>query len=109
MYFNFSETNIAAIHKIIKAHNNVTILYYSDMCGHCIQLKPVWSKICTKCVKSPDVVIINVEQANLNHLDAKYRRGIEGFPTIIKYDKGKKLSEYQGNRTMADIAKFIKK
>jgi thiol-disulfide isomerase/thioredoxin len=109
MYYNLTETNIAAIHRIIKEHNNVTILYYSDMCGYCIALKPVWAKVCKKCEKSPEVAIINVENNNIKHLDAKYRKGIGGFPTIIKYDKGKKIAEYEGNRTMADIGKFIKK
>jgi thiol-disulfide isomerase/thioredoxin len=109
MYYNLAQSNKVDIDKIIKAHGNVTILYYSDMCGHCIQLKPVWAKICKKIATSHDIIIINVEANNLNQLKPKYRSGINGFPTILKHNKGKRVAEYQGNRTMADIVRFIKK
>lgn len=109
MYHNLTQINKADIDKIIKESTNVTVLYYSDMCGHCIQLKPVWAKICKKFAKSLDVVIINVESSNIQHLKAKYRDGISGFPTILKYNKGKRVSEFQGNRNMTDIGKYIKK
>jgi len=109
MYYNLTQINKTAINNIIKKHNNVTILYYSNMCGHCIHLKPVWSKICKKSTKSIYEVIINVENNNITHLKAKYKKNISGYPTIMKYNKGKFVSEYQGNRNKTDLCKFIKK
>lgn len=109
MYYNLTQINKAGIDKIIKTRANTTILYYSDMCGYCIQLKPVWAKICKKCAATQDIIIINVEANNINHLKPKYRKGISGFPTIVKFNKGRRVSEYQGNRTMVDIGKFVKK
>jgi thiol-disulfide isomerase/thioredoxin len=104
-YYLNLHNNKEVIDRII-ACDNVVILYYSDMCGHCIQLKPTWDKLCNSTKNKKDIIIVNVEANNIEHLPAKYKKNIEGYPTIIKYSHGKK-SEYNGNRELADMKKFI--
>lgn len=103
-YLNFDNKN--EVNDSIISGNNVVILYYSDMCGYCIQLKPTWDKLCNSIKNKKDIIVVNVEANNFEHLPAKYKKNIDGYPTIIKYSKGKK-SQYEGNREYADMKKFI--
>ena len=106
MFYYLNLHNKKAVNDVIVSSHNVVILYYSDMCGHCIQLKPAWNKLCNSIKNKKDITIVNVEANNFEHLPEKYRENIEGYPTIIKYSRGKKR-EYKGNRELADMKKFI--
>jgi thiol-disulfide isomerase/thioredoxin len=106
MFYYLNLHNKKAVNDVLDSSENVVILYYSDMCGHCIQLKPAWNKLCNSIKNKKDITIVNVEANNFEHLPEKYKKNIEGYPTIIKYSRGKK-SEYKGNREMADMKKFI--
>lgn len=106
MFYYLNVDNKKEVIDTIIASNNLVILYYSDMCEHCIQLKPTWNKLCDSIKNKKDITIINVEENNIVYLPEKYKKNIQGYPTIIKYSRGKK-SEYEGNRELADLKKFI--
>jgi thiol-disulfide isomerase/thioredoxin len=106
MFYYLDLHNNKEVNDVIVSSNNLVILYYSDMCGHCIQLKPTWNKLCDSIKNKKDITIINVEANNFEHLPEKYKKNIVGYPTIIKYSRGKK-SEYNGTRELADLKKFI--
>lgn len=106
MLYYLNLHNKKEVNDSIISGNNVVILYYSDMCGYCIQLKPTWDKLCNSIKNKKDIIVVNVEANNFEHLPAKYKKNIDGYPTIIKYSKGKK-SQYEGNREYADMKKFI--
>ena len=108
MFYNLNIENKKDINKNILTHDNVVILYYSDMCGYCIQLKPIWNKLCNSIKNNNSVIIVNVEYNNFKYLRAKYKKNIMGFPTIIKYSRYKKHSEYSGRRELKDMKKFVK-
>jgi len=55
------------------------------------------------------VVIINAEFNNIKQLKEKYKEGVSGFPTILKYSNGEKKSEYVGERDLRNLKKFVKK
>jgi thiol-disulfide isomerase/thioredoxin len=78
------------------------------MCGYCIQLKPTWHKLCNSIKNNNKITIINVESNNIKYLRAKYKKNIMGYPTIVKFSKGKKIEEYSGNRIYNDMKKFVK-
>ena len=106
MFYYLNLHNKKEVNDVIVSSRNFVILYYSDMCGHCIQLKPTWNKLCDSIKNKKDITIINAEANNFEHLPEKYKKNIEGYPTIIKYSRGKK-SEYNGTRELADLKKFI--
>ena len=106
MLYYLNLHNKKEVNDSILARDNLVILYYSDMCGHCIQLKPTWNKLCNSIKDKKDITVVNVEANNFEHLPEKYKKNIEGYPTIIKYSCGKKI-EYNGNRELADMKKFI--
>lgn len=107
MILDLNKGNKKEVHIILKQHNNVTILYHSDMCGHCLKLMPIWKRLSKKYDKSKEIAIINVEANNINYLQVKYKKNIEGYPTILKYKKGKLIEEYIGDRKTSSLNKFI--
>jgi thioredoxin-like negative regulator of GroEL len=109
MIINLNEDNVKKVEDIIKKHDNVIILYFSDLCYHCNVLKPTWFKLCTHVKNSNDVVIINAESNNIKHFKEKYKEGVSGYPTILKYCNGKRKSEYVGERDLRNLKKFITK
>jgi thiol-disulfide isomerase/thioredoxin len=108
MFYNLNFDNKKRINNLILSEDNVTILYYSTMCGYCIQLKPTWHKLCNSIKNNNKITIINVESNNIKYLRAKYKKNIMGYPTIVKFSKGKKIEEYSGNRIYNDMKKFVK-
>jgi len=109
MILDIIKDNKRDINKILKEHDNVTILYHSYMCGYCLKLMPVWKRISKKYEKSRNIIIVNVEANNMEYLHKKFKKDIIGFPTILKYKKGKLIEEYDGNRKTKSLNMFIAK
>jgi len=109
MILNLNANNKKEIEELVNNHNNVIILYYSVMCYYCNILKPTWIKLCESFKNKKDIIIVNAESSNIKHFKTKYKKGITGYPTILKFCKGKKMSEYDGNRQLSDLKKFAKK
>ena len=108
MLYILSTENKKQVGDMLKTSPNITIFYYWDMCGHCTALKPTWDKVCKKYKNVRGCDILNVEATHLKHLPVKYKKGINGFPTIIKYNDGKKVSEYEDERVFNKLDKFVK-
>ena len=108
MLYILTSENKKDISNLIKKSKNLTILFHWNMCGHCAALKPMWDKVCKKYNNVADCDILNVELSQLNHLCSKYRKGVDGFPTITKYKNGEKIGDYNEERTFKNIIKFIK-
>lgn len=108
MLYILGAENKKHIGDVLKTSPNITILYYWDMCGHCAALRPTWDKVCKKYKNASDCDILNVEATHLNHLPAKYKKGINGFPTIVKYKKGLKKGEYDDERVLKKLDMFVK-
>ena len=107
MFYLLTGENKKQVNEVIQSSPNLTILYYWNMCGHCAALKPTWDKVCKKYNKANDCDILNVEVSHIKNLKAKYKKGVNGFPTIVKYKGGEKISEYNGERTLKNISKFV--
>jgi thiol-disulfide isomerase/thioredoxin len=109
MIFNLNSENKDDINNILENHDNINILYYSPLCYHCNNLKPTWIKLCDSFKNSKNIIIINASNNNIKNFEEKYRKDITGYPTILKYSKGKKKKEYNGNRNLIDLKNFVKK
>ena len=108
MLYILSAENKKQVGDVLKTSPNITILYYWDMCGHCAALKPTWDKVCKKYKNTRGCDILNVEATHLKHLPMKYKRGVKGYPTIIKYNEGKKEGEYEDERVFKKLEMFVK-
>lgn len=108
MYFDLSSENSKYVNTILD-QNTCVIFYYWNLCGYCQQMKPIWDKVVKKCMKKKNITIINVEVDKLNLLKAKCRKNINGVPTIIKYNKGKRIEEFKGRRVFEELNAFVNK
>ena len=106
MFFILSEENSSYVNKLL-CNQYCIVLYHWKDCGHCKMLMPTWNKVCKKYMKYHDITIINVEADQMPLLKAKYKKNIAGFPTIIKFQNGKRIQEFNDDRKPRNIMAFI--
>ena len=107
MFYILSSENASQVNSILGKEPCV-VFYYWNMCGYCKQIIPVWNKVCKKHLKSK-VNIINVEMDQMPLLKPKYKKNISGVPTIIRYIKGKRMEEFNGDRMYKQLNDFVTK
>jgi len=102
----FSDKN--SLKNIIKDNNGVIVLFYANWCGHCKVLKPAYKTFIDR--NNKNVLIKAVDMSdNSNPLIEKLSKmlNIQGFPTIISFDKeGNIFSNFNGKRTLDDLEKY---
>jgi len=84
--------------------NTIVIsLHYTDWCGACKQMKPVWEqlKYDLKAEGSYENIIF-IE----NDEDKKRTPGVTGYPTIMKY-MGGKMRKYDGRANYQQLRNFV--
>lgn len=84
------------------------IKFYAPWCGHCKHLAPTWDQLAVKMVSNPSVKIAKVDCTENDNRPLCSKEGVSGFPTIFLYHDGEKVTEYEGNRSLDDMANFIK-
>jgi protein disulfide-isomerase A1 len=85
---------------------DVLVEFYAPWCGHCKKLVPIYDELGSLYSKVPSVVVAKID-ATANDVPPKLN--IRGFPTILLFKADQKDTpvEYQGARTLDDMAKFI--
>ena len=93
---------------VIKNDKDVMLLFYAPWCGHCKALHPKYEEVAKKLkAKNPKLVMAKID-ATENEVESV---NISGFPTVKFYPGNKKDKEpldYNGDRSVEDIIKFIK-
>ena len=84
------------------------IKFYAPWCGHCKRLAPTWEQLAVKMVSNPSVKIAKVDCTENDNRPLCSREGVSGFPTMFLYHNGDKVTEYEGNRSLDDMANFLK-
>lgn len=77
------------------------VMFHAKWCGHCKNTMPNFQKAAAM----SKIPFLCVEHSVSEEKLAK-KLGITGYPTIMRFQQGEMISEYQGNRTAEDIAKF---
>ena len=87
------------------------VKFYHPSCGHCRQMAPQWDALKDefKNIKL-NVNIIEVHADTLGDIKSDCAKNIPGYPTIMEVKQnGKAGKEYNGNRNVKDLKKFILK
>jgi protein disulfide-isomerase-like protein len=84
------------------AAGKTLVLYFAPWCGHCKALKPEWEKLEAAGIKGVSIRKVNAEEEK----DEAREAGVEGYPTIIYYNNGKK-QVYSGARTADAISAWV--
>lgn len=85
------------------------VQFFSPGCGYCDQLKPEWDSLreMLKEKYEGDMMLARVREDMMG--DVKCDKNIKGFPTIFVLKKGKKKTEFGGERNAGELLKFIEK
>tara|TARA_B110000305_G_C19391358_1_gene615068 strand:- start:740 stop:1195 length:456 start_codon:yes stop_codon:yes gene_type:complete len=90
--------------------NTCFIAVFSKSCIHCNNMKPEWQILKKKLKKiKTRAVLLEIDYNQLDNIDYfSLKNSILGLPSIMIFKRGKKIKEYNGNRTSNDMLKFFK-
>ena len=91
---------------VLKSDKDVFVKFYAPWCGHCKKLAPDYIKLAQKLKNNKKLLIAEID-ATANEIETVR---ISGFPTLKLWPAGDKSKavDYRGNRTIADMEKFLK-
>ena len=107
LYINHKNANSLLTHS---KKSPLIVKYYSPTCGSCIGMQDEWEKLCEDLEKNyhGEVVVANVDPSGRDALDNyDIHTDIDGYPTILYLVKGKKVSEFEGDRTHENMLQWI--
>ena len=83
------------------------VFFYMPGCGHCENMKPEWEKFEEVALNRNDDnrVIAKVRSDKMS--DVNGSEDIMGFPTILKLENGKKVKEFDDDRTSENLESFL--
>ncbi|CAN6236786.1 unnamed protein product [Urochloa humidicola] len=93
---------------VLDESKDVLLEIYAPWCGHCQSLEPTYNKLAKHLRGIDSLVIAKMDGTTNEHPRAKP----DGYPTILFYPAGKKSFEpitFEGDRTVVEMYKFIKK
>jgi len=93
---------------VLDESKDVLLEIYAPWCGHCQSLEPTYNKLAKHLRGIDSLVIAKMDGTSNEHPRAKP----DGYPTILFYPAGKKSFEpitFEGDRTVVEMYKFIKK
>jgi thioredoxin-like negative regulator of GroEL len=93
---------LAKINKHVAGGGKAVVALTSPQCGHCVRAKPAF-KAAARTTKG-GVLMANV--AVKHHPELNMDTQANGFPTFRAFNRGKKVKDYEGERTGSAIAEF---
>ena len=82
------------------------VMYHATWCGHCKEMRPVFDKVAAQSAKN--IKFSACENEVLQKSGKADSLQIKGYPTIIAFRGGSKVSEAVGNMAADKLTSFIK-
>lgn len=86
------------------------VLYYAEWCGACKAMKDAWENflkyVKTNKSKYPNIIVASVESSYIEKVECEHG-SINGFPTILYLENGKRKGEYSGERTETGFISYL--
>nr|XP_009858978.2 protein disulfide-isomerase A5-like [Ciona intestinalis] len=100
--------NINNFEQFVRKYTHVLVFFYINACEICLnQMKPEYTKAAEILRKErPAVRLAAVNGAWESKLMQQF--GVDGFPTILYFSKGKKQYVYKGDWKTGSLVKFMK-
>ena len=90
---------------LTQADKCVLVLFHADWCGYCKKFMPTWNKA-QSTLQSSDVVLKDFE-ADADK-EVMKENGVSSYPTLKMFKKNGEVIEYEGDRSLEDLDRFIK-
>lgn len=84
--------------------------FYSPYCPHCKRFAPTWDKVAKE--KAPLAEISGFTMAQVDCIaqgDVCHSNKVTGYPQVMLFQDGKKITEYSGDRTPDALSSFVDK
>ncbi len=80
------------------------VYFYMNGCGHCEKFSPIWDEFISQ--NKSSITTHKLEREEAGNKIQKYE--VKGFPTILLLDENNnKIKEYNGDRTLSALKKFV--
>jgi len=77
------------------------VLHYTDWCGYCKRMKPVWADVKKNLSNDSNITFLE------NNEDEKPSPDVKGVPAIFRYENGE-VKKYNGPAEYQQLYNFIK-
>ena len=83
---------------------------WAPWCGHCKELNKIWPFVENKIRKSKgDGLLVSIVETMIPSVNCLDSREVPGYPWIFSMKGGGKKKEYNGNRDVDSLVKYIEK
>jgi thiol-disulfide isomerase/thioredoxin len=105
-------TNASGFKNDIKNNENALVLFFSNNCGYCKELKPEWESAVSQ-LDSKYIASIDCSPSAGGTVDEEVTKimkeyNITGFPTILYFNNGLVQETYDGERTAKAMVEYVK-
>ncbi|XP_076636047.1 disulfide-isomerase A3 [Colletes latitarsis] len=97
---NFSST--------LERQEYTLVMFYAPWCGHCKRLKPEYEKAAKLLLGSDQPITLAKVDCTESGKETCNKYSVNGYPTLKIFFKGDVVSDYNGPREAAGIAKYMK-
>jgi len=93
----------------IATERMILVHFYTDWCAYCSSLNPVLEDVAQELHRLQiNVTIGRVDLTLIENEQLIAAESIVGYPTLLLYRDGRRITEYHGNRTPKDMVDYLK-